>query len=103
MCVSRVAAASRAVPVTREPVRLGLLPLADVADRECRDGGPERVIRRKHSVIPMPVLARRRDEIGEPVQKLKRGEFDDAAGPWPCGLSRAARADPMFRPAFLGP
>jgi hypothetical protein len=43
MCVSRVAAASRAVPVTREPVRLGLLPLADVADRECRVGGPERV------------------------------------------------------------
>jgi hypothetical protein len=31
----------------------------------------------------MPVLPRRRDEIGEPVQKLKRREFDDAVGPRP--------------------
>jgi len=80
MCVSRVAAASRAVPVTREPVRLGLLPLADVADRERRDGGPERVIRRKRPVIPVLVPPWRRHEIGEPVQKLKRREFDDAIG-----------------------
>ena len=89
MCVSRVAAASGAVPVHR-----GLLPLTDVPDCECRDGRPERVIRRKHSVIPMPVLPRRRHEIGQAVQKLKRRELDDAAGPWLCGLSRAARADP---------
>ena len=95
MCVSRGAAASRAVPVARMPASLGLLPLADVPDRQRRDGGPERVVRRKHPVIPMPVLARRRHEIGEPVEKLKRRELDDAAGPWPRGLSRAARADPV--------
>ena len=64
----------------RMPARRGLLPLAAVADRERRDGGPERVIRRKHPVIPVPVLARRWHEIGEPVEKLKRREIDDAPG-----------------------
>jgi hypothetical protein len=29
------------------------------------------------------VLARRRYEIGEPVEELKRREFDDAVGPRP--------------------
>jgi len=43
--------------------------LADVPDRERRDGGPELVIRRKHPVVAMPVLPRRRDEIGEPVEE----------------------------------
>jgi hypothetical protein len=45
-------------------------------------------------VIPVPVLPRRRYEIGEPVEKLKRRELDDVGGPWPRGLSRATRADP---------
>jgi hypothetical protein len=54
---------------------------ADVPDGERRDAFPEPVIRRKHPVITMPVLPRRRDEIGEPVQKLKRRELDDAVGP----------------------
>jgi hypothetical protein len=49
------------------PARRGLAPLADVPDGQCRDGGPERVIRRKDAVIPVPVLARRRHEVGEPV------------------------------------
>ena len=97
MCVSRVAAASRAVPVTREPVRRGLLPLADVADRERRDGGPERVIRRKHPVIPVPVLPWRRHEIGEPVKKLKRREVDHAVRPRPRGLAAATPPDPVGR------
>jgi hypothetical protein len=39
------------------------LPLADVPDRERRDGGPELVIVHKDAVIPMPVLARRRHEM----------------------------------------
>ena len=38
----------------------------------------------------MPVLPRRRDEIGEPVEELKRCEFDDAVGPGTCGFSAAA-------------
>ena len=66
-----------------------------------RDGGPERVIRRKDAVIPVPVLARRRHEAGEPVQKhkreLKRREVDDAARPGPRGLSVVAGPDPVGR------
>jgi hypothetical protein len=69
-------AAPRAVPATRMPASLGLLPLADVADGERRDGWPERVIRRKDAVISVPVLARRRHKVGEPVEKLKRRELD---------------------------
>ena len=61
-------------------------------------GGPELVIRCKHPVIPVPVLARRRHEIGEPVEKLKRRELDDAVRPRPRGLSRAARTDPVGGP-----
>jgi hypothetical protein len=41
------------------------------------------VIRREYSVVAMPVLPRRRDEIGEPVKELIRREFDDAVGPRP--------------------
>ena len=55
---------------------------------------PELVIRRKHPVVAMPVLPRRRDEIGEPVQELNRRELDDAIGSRPRGLSAAARPDP---------
>ncbi len=81
--VIRVAAASCNAPVVRMPARRGLLPLADVPDRERRDGGPELVIWRKDAWLSsrrqaMPVLARRRHEIGEPVEEIKRREFDDA-------------------------
>jgi hypothetical protein len=82
MFVSRVAKACRAVPVTCVPARHGLLALADVPDRERRDGGPERVIRRKDAVIPVPVLPRRRNEIREPVMKEVAGrpkDLDDVA------------------------
>jgi len=41
-------------------------------------------------VIPMPMLPRRRDESGKPVQELKRREFDDAIGPRLRGLAAAA-------------
>jgi len=58
--------------------------------RQRRDGGPELVIRRKYPVVAMPVLPRRRGEIGEPVEKLKRREFDDAIGCRPRGLPAAA-------------
>jgi len=65
------------------PAGTGVALLADIPDCQRGDGGPELVVGCKHSVIPVPVLPRRRDEIGEPVQKLKRREFDDAVGPWP--------------------
>ena len=94
----RVAASFRAVTVAPMPAGRGVAPLADVPDRERRDGPPELVIRRKHPVVAMPVLPRRRDEIGEPVQKLKRElkrrELDDAIDPWPRGLPAAAGPDP---------
>jgi hypothetical protein len=53
------------------PAGRGLLPLADVADRERSDGGPELVIGRKDAWLvssrqAMPMLPRPRDEIGEP-------------------------------------
>ena len=60
-----------------------------------RDGGPELVIRGEHPVVAMPVLSRRRDEIGEPVEELKRREFDAAIGPRPRGLAAAAGPDPV--------
>ena len=60
-----------------------------------RHGPPELVVGCKHSVIPVPVLVRRRHEIGEPVEKLKRREVNDAVCPRSRGRSRAARADPV--------
>jgi hypothetical protein len=41
------------------------------------------------------MLPRRRDQIREPVEELKRREFDDAAGARPRGLPPAPRADPV--------
>jgi hypothetical protein len=43
----------------------------------------------------MPVLPRRRDEIGEPVEELKRREFDDAIGSRPRGLPPTTPPDPV--------
>jgi hypothetical protein len=74
----RVAAAFRGVTVAPMPAAHRLLALSDVPDRQRRDGPPELVVGCKHPVIPVPVLARRRYEIGEPVEKLKRREVDDA-------------------------
>ncbi len=43
----------------------------------------------------MPVLPRRGHEISEPVEELKWGKFDAAAGSRPRGFSASARADPV--------
>ena len=75
------------------PTGHSLAPLADVPDRQRRDGGPELVIRRKHPVVAMPVLPRRRDEVRQTIEKLKRREFDDAIGSRPRGLPAAAGPD----------
>ena len=87
MCV---AAAFRGMRSPGMPVGSGVGPLADIPYRECRDGPSELVIRRKHPVVAMPVLPRRGHEIGEPVEELKRREFDDAIGTGPRGLAAAA-------------
>jgi hypothetical protein len=65
------------------PTGHSLGPLADIADRERRDGFSQPVVRSEYSVIAMPMLPRRRDEIGEPVKELKRREFDDTIGTRP--------------------
>ena len=70
-CVS-VAAAIRNAGIARMPAGRGLAPLADIPDSEPGHGRPEPVIRRKHPMVAMPMLPRRRHEIGEPVEKLKR-------------------------------
>jgi hypothetical protein len=77
------------------PAGRGLARLADVADRQRRDGFSQPVVRREYSVIPMPVLPRRRHEVRQPVQELKRREFDDAIGSRPRGLPAAAGPDPV--------
>ncbi len=92
-----VTAAFRGKSAVRVPTRCGISPLADVADGERRDGRPQRLIGRKHPVIAMPMLPRRRHEIGEPIEKLKRRELDDANGPRPRGLPPATPPDPVGR------
>jgi len=77
------------------PAGRGVAPLANVTNRQRRDCPPELVVRGKDAVISMPMLPRRRDEIGEPVQELKRRELDDAIGPRPRGLPAAAGPDPV--------
>jgi hypothetical protein len=74
MCVA--AAAIRGLsangPADSLPAGGGLGPLTNVPNGQRRDGPPQLVIRRKHPVIPMPVLPRRWDEVREPVEELKR-------------------------------
>ncbi len=91
-------AAFGGVTVAPMPAGRGLARLADVADRERRDGGPELVVGCKDAVIPMPVLPRRWNEIGEPVEELKRREFDNAIGSRPLGLPPTTPPDPVGRP-----
>jgi len=94
LCMS-VAAAFRGLTAAPMPTGRGIAPLVDIPDRERRDGPPQLVIRRKHPVITMPVLPRRRNEIGEPVEELKRRELDDAVGSRPRGLPAATPPDPV--------
>ena len=86
---------ARRMSTDRIPASRGIASLADIPEGECRHGPPELVIRCKHSVIPVPVLARRRHEIGEPVEKLKRREVNDAVRPRSRGLAAATGSDPV--------
>jgi hypothetical protein len=70
----RVAAAFRGVTAAPMLAGSGVTPFVDVPDRQRRDGFSQLVVRRKHPTIPIPVLARRRDEIGEPVARSFAGE-----------------------------
>ena len=66
----RITTAFRTVTVTPMPAGRGISPLADVPDRQRRDGPPQLVIRRKHPVIAMPVLPRRRDKVRQTIEEL---------------------------------
>ena len=46
------------------------------------------------------VLPRRRDEIHQTVEELKRREFDQAVRVGPRGLPPAPRADPGLPPVY---
>jgi hypothetical protein len=88
---------ARRMSTDRIPASRGIASLTDIPEGECRHGPPELVIRCKHSVIPVPMLARRRDEIGEPVQELKRRELDDAVRSRSRRLAAATGSDPVRR------
>jgi len=77
----RIAAAFRAVTVTPMPASYDIALLADVADRQSRDGRPQRAIGSEDAVIPVPVFPRLWNEIHEPIEELKRRELDDAVRP----------------------
>ena len=81
----------------RTPTSRGITQLTDIRDGEGRDGGPELVIRGEHPVIAMPVLPRPGHEVSEPVEELKWGKLDDAAGVRPRGLPPSPRANPVGR------
>ena len=85
-----VAAAFRSMPAGRCRG-----PLADVLDCERCDSFSQPVIRWEHAVVAMPVLPRRRHEIGVPVEELKRREFDAAARARPRGLPPTAGPGPV--------
>jgi len=65
-----VAAAFRCMSAVRLPAGRGIPLLSDIPDRQCRDGRPQRVVRREDAVIAMPVLAWLRDQIRKPIQEL---------------------------------
>jgi len=65
------ASPGRAIPGTA-------LLIVEIADRHSGHSRPQRVIRCKHPVIPMPMLSRWRNECYQPIQKLKRAEVDNA-------------------------
>ena len=75
-----VAAAPRGVTGARMPAGTGVALLADVPDGERGDAFPQPVIRREHSVIPMPVLPRRRDEIGGFGRRVGAGVSKNGTG-----------------------
>ena len=69
--------------------------LADIPDGTRRDRLPQRVVRRKHPVIPVPVPPGRWDQRCQAVKKLKRRQLDDTTGPGLRRLPRASRANPV--------
>jgi hypothetical protein len=89
------AAAPRGIRDTGMLARLRVSLLADIPDGKCSDRLPQRVVRRKHPVIPVPVPPGRWDQRCQPVKKLKRRQLDDTTGPGPRRLPRASRANPV--------
>jgi hypothetical protein len=68
--------------------------LAEIADRQRRDGWPEQVIRGKDAVVAVTMPSRRRHEVGHTIEKLEGLEFEDAVLFRGGGLALPAGADP---------
>jgi hypothetical protein len=89
------AAATRGSQDTGMLARLRVPLLAESPDGKRCDGLPQRVVQREHPVIPMSVPPRRWDQVCQPIEKLKRTQLDDTAGPGPRRLFCASRANPV--------
>jgi hypothetical protein len=83
--------------VARMATGTGIAGFADVPYCQRRDGPPWLVIRGEHHMVAMPVPPRRRDEIRQTIEELKRREFDDASGSRSRGLPPATPPDPVGR------
>jgi len=57
------AAAFRGMATDGVPGGCWIPLLADVPDRQSRNGRPQRLVRREDALIPMPMFARLRDQI----------------------------------------
>ena len=68
--------------------------MAEIADRQRRDGWPEQVIRGKDAVVAVTMPSRRRHEVGHTIEKLEGLEFEDAVLFRGGGLALPAGADP---------
>ena len=66
-----------------------------VGDRQRRDGGPERVVRREDTVVAMAMPSRRGREIYQPVEKPAGREIDYAVPSGVGGLALPTGADPL--------
>jgi hypothetical protein len=96
---SRTAAATpRGIRDTVMLNRVRVPLLADIPDGKRRDRLPQRVVRRKHPVIPVPVPPGRWNQRCQPVKKLNRRQLDNTTGPGPRRLI-GAWANPV--PALM--
>ena len=86
-------AAASGMRIARMSTGTGIAWLADVPYCLRHDGPPELVIRRKHLVVAMPVLARRRDKVRQTIEELKCRKQFHTSNP----TARRVRHSPMFR------
>jgi hypothetical protein len=86
-CSRTAAAAARGIRDTFMLARICVPLLADIPNGKRRDHWPQRMVRRKHPVIPVPVPPGRRDQRRQTVKKLNRRQLNETTGPGPRRLS----------------